>query len=156
MGAIATAPKRLREIEKFLDTVTICPSQVGQYGAYWGLLHLSDWLADERAEMQKRREYLESEFSKLFDVDWKLLGAGGYFAYVEHPFQQSSDKIAQTILQEAAILCLPGTMFAPIEVNNAHKQLRIAFANIGCEEIETVIQRLYKISLALASPSMGK
>ena len=156
VGAIATAPKRLREIEKFLDTVTICPSQVGQYGAYWGLLHLSDWLADERAEMQKRREYLESEFSKLFDVDWKLLGAGGYFAYVEHPFQQSSDKIAQTILQEAAILCLPGTMFAPIEVNNAHKQLRIAFANIGCEEIETVIQRLYKISLALASPSMGK
>lgn len=156
VGAIATAPNRLKEIEKFLDTVTICPSQVGQYGAYWGLVHLPDWLADQRAEMKKRHEYLETEFSKLADVNWKLLGAGGYFAYVEHPFEQSSGKIAQTILQQAAILCLPGTMFAPAEVDNAHKQLRIAFANIGCEEIETLIQRLHKISFALASPSTGK
>ena len=156
VGAIATAPKRLKEIEKFLDTVTICPSQVGQYGAHWGLLHLSDWLADQRAEMQKRREYLETEFSKLSDLNWKLLGAGGYFAYVEHPFPQSSDIIAQTILKEAAILCLPGTMFAPTGVDCAHRQLRIAFANIECEDIETLIQRLYKISLALASPSSGK
>ena len=156
VGAIATAPKRLTEIEKFLDTVTICPPQVGQYGAYWGLLHLSDWMAEQRAEMQKRCGYLKAEFSRLSDVDWKLLGAGGYFAYVEHPFQQSSGIIAQTILQEAAILCLPGIMFAPTEANNAHKELRIAFANIGCEKIETLIQRLHKVSLTLASRSTGK
>ncbi len=156
VGAIATAPKLLREIEKFLDTVSICPSQVGQYGAYWGLLHLSDWLSEQRAEMQKRREYLQSEFSKLSDVGWKLLGAGGYFAYVEQPFLQSSDKIAQILLQKAAILCLPGTMFVPSDVNKAHTQLRIAFANIGCDEIEILIQRLHKFSLALAYPSTGK
>ena len=156
VGAITTAPERLREIEKFLDTVTICPSQVGQYGAYWGLLHLSDWLSEQRAEMQKRREYLDTKFSKLCDVGWRLLSAGGYFAYVEHPFQKSSNKIAQMILQETAILCLPGTMFAPSEVDVAQHQLRIAFANIGCDEIDILIQRLHKFSLALASPSTGK
>ena len=156
VGAIATAPKRLREIEKFLDTVSICPSQVGQYGAYWGLLNLADWLSDQRDEMTKRRKYLESKFSDLSDSGWKLLGAGGYFAYVEHPFEEPSEKVAQMMLQEAAILCLPGTMFAPLELDVAQRQLRIAFANIGCDQIEIMIQRLHKFSLALASPATGK
>ena len=78
----------------------------------------------------------------------KLLGVGGYFAYVER-LELSSDKIAEMILR-FNILCLPGTMFAPPEMVSATRQLRIAFANIGCEELEILIQRLH--SAALASP----
>lgn len=156
VGAIVTASKRLQDVEKFLDTVTICPSQVGQYGAYWGLLHLSDWLDSQRKEMSKRRAFLEDRFSLLSDQGWKLLGVGGYFAYVEHPFELSSDKIAEMILRDSSILCLPGTMFAPPEMVSATRQLRIAFANIGCEELEILIQRLHKFSLALASTHADK
>ena len=47
--SIAAAPARLLEMEKFLDTVTICPAQVGQIGAKWGIENLDQWLAGERA-----------------------------------------------------------------------------------------------------------
>jgi aspartate/methionine/tyrosine aminotransferase len=106
--------------------------------------------------MSKRRAFLEDRFSLLSDQGWKLLGVGGYFAYVEHPFELSSDKIAEMILRDSSILCLPGTMFAPPEMVPATRQLRIAFANIGCEELEILIQRLHKFSLALASTHADK
>ncbi len=55
VGAIAASPARLAEIEKFLDTVTICVSGPGQMAALWGLENLTDWLAGERLEILRRR-----------------------------------------------------------------------------------------------------
>jgi hypothetical protein len=40
VGAVTACQTRLAEIEKFLDTVTICPSQLGQKAALWGLQNL--------------------------------------------------------------------------------------------------------------------
>ena len=37
IGAIISSKDRLFQIEKFLDTVTICPNQLGQIGALYGL-----------------------------------------------------------------------------------------------------------------------
>jgi aspartate/methionine/tyrosine aminotransferase len=37
VGALLAAPALLREVEKYLDTVTICPNQIGQRAALWGL-----------------------------------------------------------------------------------------------------------------------
>ncbi len=150
VGAIITSPSLLLEIEKFLDTVTICPSQVGQYAAYWGLENLSGWLNEQRQEFLKRGYCLEEHFTILRDMGWKILSKGAYFAYVEHPFSQPSDAIAKALVKEAAILCLPGTMFAPAEMSAPQQQLRIAFANIGCNRIEILLQRLHKFSLKLA------
>jgi aspartate/methionine/tyrosine aminotransferase len=45
VGALMASEARLAEVEKFLDTVAICPPQVGQIGALWGMRNLSDWLA---------------------------------------------------------------------------------------------------------------
>ena len=36
VGAIIAATDRLAEVEKFLDTVAICPGQLGQIAALWG------------------------------------------------------------------------------------------------------------------------
>ena len=44
-GAIVASAARLAEAEKVLDTVTICPPQLGQKAALWGLRNLGDWLA---------------------------------------------------------------------------------------------------------------
>jgi len=49
VGAIAASPARLAEIEKFLDTVTICVSGPGQMAALWGLENLEDWLGRRTA-----------------------------------------------------------------------------------------------------------
>jgi hypothetical protein len=40
-------PRRLAEVEKFLDTVAICPGQLGQIGALWGMRNLRNgWRAN--------------------------------------------------------------------------------------------------------------
>ena len=55
VGAVVASEARLAEVEKFLDTVAICPSQLGQIGALWGMQNLGQWLAGERAEILARR-----------------------------------------------------------------------------------------------------
>lgn len=129
-------------MEKFLDTVTICPAQVGQIGATWGIKNLSDWLAGERAEILDRRAAIEAGFAPLAEKGWKLLGCGAYFAYVEHPFAESSDIIAQKMLQQIGVLMLPGTMFTPDGAAEGQRQFRVAFANVNRAGIAEMIRRL--------------
>ncbi|MGR3615780.1 MAG: aminotransferase [Paracoccaceae bacterium] len=146
VGAIATSPKLLFEIEKFLDTVTICPNQLGQIAALWGIENLDQWVAGERDEILDRRAAIEDGFSILADRGWKLLGTGAYFAYVEHPFSLSSEEMARKLVQEASILMLPGTMFVPKDDPAGHRQFRIAFANVNRTGIAELFDRLAKLS----------
>jgi hypothetical protein len=142
VGAIAAAPAKLAEMEKFLDTVTICPNQLGQIGAHWGIANLQGWLAGEREEILARRAAIEAGFPVLAAKGWKLLGCGAYFAYVEHPFAASSDEIARRLVAEASVLALPGTMFQPPEDPAGHRQFRLAFANIDADGIGELFGRL--------------
>jgi aspartate/methionine/tyrosine aminotransferase len=147
VGAMISSPALLAEAEKFLDTVTICPNQLGQRAALWGMHHLDDWLAGERLEILDRRATIEENFPKIAAKGWKLLGCGAYFAYVQHPFDMPSDVLAQRLVQEAGILTLPGTMFMPDDDPGGAKQLRIAFANIDRDGITTLFDRLENLSL---------
>ncbi|WP_213685294.1 aminotransferase [Roseicyclus sp.] len=144
VGAIMAAPARLAEVEKFLDTVAICPPQIGQIGALWGMRNLGQWLAGERAEILARRDTVTREFARL--PDWRLLGCGAYFAYVQHPFALASDVLAQRIVADAALLVLPGTMFGPSRAaggtGQAEATLRIAFANADQAGLVQVVDRL--------------
>lgn len=140
VGAIVAAEAQLAEVEKFLDTVAICPGQLGQIGALWGMRNLRQWVAGERDEILARRAAMISGFSAL--PDWKLLGCGAYFAYVEHPFPEASDALAKRMVHDAAILMLPGTMFQPASHPEGQRQLRIAFANIDATGIAEMFRRL--------------
>ncbi|KUP90912.1 aminotransferase [Tritonibacter horizontis] len=142
VGAIAAGEARLFEMEKFLDTVTICPAQLGQIGATWGIENLADWLAGERAEILDRRAAIEEGFAPLAAKGWTLLGTGAYFAYVAHPFEASADALAQKILTEIGILMLPGTMFTPEGAPEGQRQFRVAFANVDRAGIAEMITRL--------------
>ncbi len=140
VGAIVASTRRLAEAEKFLDTVAICPSQLGQIGALWGMRNLGQWLAGERDEILARRRAMEAGFKAL--PDWKLLGCGAYFAYVEHPFDMASDALCKRLVTEASLLMLPGTMFQPEGSEAGKRQIRIAFANVDAKGIAEVIRRL--------------
>ena len=142
VGAVIASPARLAEIEKFLDTVTICPSQIGQYAALWGMQNLGGWLAEQRLEILDRRKAIEDGFGVIADKGWKLLGCGAYFAYVQHPFDMSSADLAPKLVRDAGVLVLPGTMFMPDDQPAGAKQLRIAFANIDRAGIGTLFDRL--------------
>ncbi|MBE0413285.1 aminotransferase [Yoonia sp.] len=147
VGAVIANPTLLAEMEKFLDAVTICPNQLGQKAALWGMQHLGNWLAGERLEILARRAAIADNFPKLAAQGWKLLGCGAYFAYVQHPFALSSADLAPRLVHESGILLLPGTMFMPDDVPGGDTQLRIAFANIDATGISVLFDRLAKLQL---------
>ncbi len=144
VGAMIANRERLAQVEKFLDTVTICPAQIGQHAALHGLREMANWVADERDEILARRSAITRGLQRL--EGWKTLGTGAYFAYVEHPFDMASDELAKALLGKQAILALPGTMFAPTRVDggdgSAEQQLRMAFANIDADGIAELIARM--------------
>ncbi len=142
VGAMLASESRLAEVEKFLDTVAICPGQIGQHAALWGMQNLTKWLAGERDEILSRRAVIAQHFSRLEAKGWALLGLGGYFAYLRHPFAESSADLAPRLVRDAGILCLPGTMFCPADDPSGAAQLRIAFANLDATGISQLFDRL--------------
>lgn len=145
VGAIVASTARLAQVEKFLDTVAICPSQLGQIGALWGMRNLTQWVAGERAEILTRRAAMIKGFRSL--EGWTLLGCGAYFAYAAHPYPLPSDQLAKRLVTDAAILMLPGTMFQPAGSADGKRQLRIAFANIDNAGIAELFRRLTALRL---------
>jgi len=147
VGAIATSRKRLVQVEKFLDTVTICPNQLAQKAAVWGLRNLPDWVSSQRLEILKRRSLLVKQFKKIEKQGWELSGIGAYFAYVKHPFNRKSDEVARRLLDDQSILSIPGTLFSLKNSGAGDNHLRIAFANISCSDIVILIERLKNFRL---------
>ncbi|TYP64565.1 aspartate/methionine/tyrosine aminotransferase [Stutzerimonas stutzeri] len=144
VGAIVAGIERLQQVEKFLDTVAISPSQLGQIGAVWGMEHLQDWLAGERAEILARRAAAAAALGAL--PGWRLKSAGAYFAWVEHPFAEGSADLARRMVRDACVLALPGTMFTPEGDATGQRHLRIAFANVDAAGIAALADRLAGLS----------
>ncbi|WP_417261379.1 aminotransferase [Celeribacter sp.] len=146
VGAVIASAERLEQVEKYLDTVSICPNQIGQKAALWGLQNLSEWVAGERAEILSRRQAIIDGFPRLEAKGWRLLGCGAFFAYVSHPFDMPSSELAPWLVREAGVLLLPGTTFMPEGDKRAEHQLRIAFANIDQAGITELFTRLAQIA----------
>jgi aspartate/methionine/tyrosine aminotransferase len=142
VGALTASANRLVEVEKFLDTVTICPAQLGQIAALWGIQNLDDWLQAQRHEILARADAMRGGFGPLSNQGWQLKGTGGYFAYVKHPFPDTSVDVARALLKHSGILSLPGTLFRPTEDQDGERELRIAFANIDRSQIDELFARL--------------
>ena len=153
VGAMVAAPDRLAQAEKFLDTVTICPNQLGQIAALWGMQNLTQWLAGERAEILDRRVAIEDNMPRLAAKGWQLLGCGAYFAYLQHPFAMASDELAKKLVAEAGVLLLPGTMFMPDGDPAGARQMRVAFANVDRAGIGQLFDRLEALDWPLAPPA---
>jgi aspartate/methionine/tyrosine aminotransferase len=142
VGAMISSPVLLAQAEKFLDTVAICPNQIGQYAALWGMQNLAPWLAQQRDEILDRRAAIVRGFPVLANQGWQLMGVGAYFAYMAHPFDMPSDQLAQRLVKDAGVLLLPGTMFTPSGDTVGKKQVRVAFANLDSAGINSMFGRL--------------
>ena len=146
IGALLTSKENLIEIEKALDTFTVCPPQLGQYAANWGLNNLEAWAEDRRTEILERAKHFSEKFQPLSAAGWSLRGCGAYFAFVEHPFEDESNILAPLILRDQGILLMPGTMFYPKHNPLGSRSFRIAFANIDKNKISTLLERLKDLS----------
>ena len=140
VGALVASKARQVQVEKLLDTLSICTGQLGQIGALWGMRNLRDWLAGERQQILCRRAAMERAVASM--DGWRLKGCGAYFAWVEHPFAEDSATLAQRLVRDAGVLLLPGTMFMPEADPDGARHLRIAFANIDESGIAALADRL--------------
>jgi aspartate/methionine/tyrosine aminotransferase len=136
LGALGAPAALMPELGKVMDCVQICAARAGQVALTWGLGALAEWRAANRAQMQSRAETVRAAFSRL--PGWELQSLGAYFAYVRHPFGETSAwQVAERLASEQGLMCLPGPAFAGEE---AH--LRIAFANVDAAGIVTMEERL--------------
>ena len=150
IGAMVGAPGLMPEVEKFIDTVTICATPLSQRAALWGLANLGQWLEEQRSDLAARRAHLKTAFAPLAERGWHLRGLGGYFAYVEHPFALNTQDMSRRLVREAGILALPGAMFAPPGTPQAARHLRVACANIDAGQIDALVARLAALPWPLA------
>ena len=147
VGLMVASKSFIRQVEKFLDTTTICPNRLAQKAAYFGLQNLQDFITKERLKIKKLKDSFEDELRN--NSNWSLIGIGGYFAYLHYKSNSDSVSIAKKLLYEQNILTIPGDMFFPKEKNlfiKERRSIRIAFANSTSEEINDLFKRLKKFS----------
>lgn len=143
VGTLIASRRILVEAEKYLDNVTICPNQIAQKAALFGLNNLKDWVSSERLEILRRRAHmikLSSEFKCA-----KLLSCGAYFGFLEMYSEKHSDEFCQEFLFSKSVLILPGTFFYPSLSDSgnglAEKTVRVAFANVDVEGLNIFAER---------------
>ena len=138
VGSIIAGPRIVGEIEKILDCTAICAPHIAQRAALYGLQHLDQWKLQKSVMMQERVAALKSAFAAK-GLRYRLVGAGAFFAYVEHPFERDTAKqVAQRLAAEHDLLCLPGSRFGP----GQESYLRLAFANVEAQLMPQVAERL--------------
>ncbi len=137
VGAVAAGPKFLAEMGKIQDCVAISAPHTGQIAALYGLKNLIDWRTENGRKMTARAVAITQAFDHP-GLDYQLISAGAYFAYIEHPFDSSSHAVAKRLAEEFDVLCLPGTYFG----KGQDRYLRFAFANLTESHFPRLIDHL--------------
>lgn len=136
-GAVAAGPALLESIRKVQDCTAICAPHAGQLAALYGLQHLHDWKLEKARELQVRANLIKQAFDNP-QLQYRLVSAGAYFAYIEHPFESPSRDVVKRLIQEFDLVCLPGSYFG----REQEKFIRLAFANVHEKYFDEVIHRL--------------
>jgi len=71
-------------------------------------------------------------------LNYRLISAGAYFAYIEHPFEAPARDVVKRLIQQHEIISLPGSYFG----RDQEQFIRFAYANVHEKHFDDVIQRL--------------
>jgi aspartate/methionine/tyrosine aminotransferase len=136
-GAVVAGPSLLEQIKKVQDCTAISAPHAGQLAAHYGLQNLHDWKLEKALELQLRAEAVKTAFEHP-DLNYRLVCAGAYFAYIEHPFDIPSRLVVKRLIEEFDLISLPGSYFGPQQ----EKFIRFAFANVHESHFNEVVRRL--------------
>ena len=137
LGAIAAGPAILDACVKILDCVQICPPRPSQAALLASMEESRPWRRERAAEMTQRADAFREALAAL--PEWRIDSLGAYFAYVAHPFPQSSSvEVARAMAERLGLLVLPGAFFGPGQ--DGH--VRVAFANVAEDGIRRFADRL--------------
>ncbi|NNE62597.1 MAG: aminotransferase [Gammaproteobacteria bacterium] len=138
-GAVAAGSELLEQMKKVQDCTAISAPHAGQLAALYGLQNLHDWKLEKAAELQQRAIFIKKAFEHP-ELEYRLICAGAYFAYVEHPFSSGSRDVVKALIEHFNLVSLPGSYFG----QNQEKYIRLAFANTHERHFEDMIGRLIK------------
>ncbi len=136
-GAVVASPALIEQLKKIQDCTAICAPHAGQLAALYGLEHLHDWKIEKSEELARRAVAIRQAFAHP-DLKYRLVSAGAYFAYVEHPFDATARDVVRRLIQEQEIVCLPGSYFG----KQQEQFVRFAYANVHESRFDDVISRL--------------
>jgi aspartate/methionine/tyrosine aminotransferase len=143
-GLLAASGEFIHHALKAQDTMAVCQPRITQQAVKFGVEHLDEWVAANRDMMSRRHDLFRFEFMKPGNR-FRLAASGAFFAWVRHPFGNCSGReVAKRLVDEAAILCLPGEVFGP----GLEGYLRLAFGNIREEAIPEAVRRFREMKVA--------
>ncbi|WP_305044559.1 aminotransferase [Geoalkalibacter sp.] len=136
-GVLAASPEFLHHALKAQDSMAVCAPRLTQQAILYGVEHLGDWVADNRALMQRRHDLFVEQFRGSGNP-FRLVTSGSFFAWVRHPFPgHTGRQVARLLLEEAGVLTLGGEIFGP----GLASYLRIALGNIREDGIAEAVRR---------------
>jgi aspartate/methionine/tyrosine aminotransferase len=136
-GMLVASEKFIHHALKAQDTMAVCQPRITQHAVKFGVEYLDRWVAANREMMGRRHDQFRSEFMQPGNR-FQLIASGAFFAWVRHPFTgRSGREVAKRLVNEAAVLCLPGEVFGP----GLEGYLRLAFGNIREEAIPEAVRR---------------
>ena len=136
-GAVAASQALLEQLKKIQDCTAICAPHAGQLAALYGLNNLHAWKLEKSDELAQRAIAIKQAFEHP-DLDYRLISAGAYFAYIQHPFNEPARDVVKRLIQDHEIISLPGSYFG----QDQEQFIRFAYANVHERHFEDVIQRL--------------
>jgi aspartate/methionine/tyrosine aminotransferase len=136
-GAVVAGQALLEQLKKVQDCTAICAPHAGQLAALFGLQNLQEWTLEKSTELAQRAVAIKQAFEHP-DLDYRLISAGAYFAYVEHPFEAPARDVVKRLIQQQEIISLPGSYFG----QDQEKFIRCAYANVHERHFDDLITRL--------------
>lgn len=141
-GLLAASEQFIHHALKAQDTMAVCQPRITQHAVKFGVEHLEEWVAANRDMMAKRHDLFRAEFMKPGNR-FQLVASGAFFAWVRHPFDGCTGRqAARRLVDEAAILTLPGEVFGP----GLDCYIRLAFGNIRTESIPEAVHRFRELA----------
>ena len=136
-GAVVAEAALLEQLKKIQDCTAISAPHAGQLAALYGLQNLHEWKLEKSLELQVRAQAIKKAFENP-ELNYRLVCAGAYFAYIEHPFDEPSRAVVKRLIQEFELISLPGSYFG----QQQEKFIRFAFANVNEIHFDEVVRRL--------------
>ena len=141
-GMLVASHNFIHHALKAQDTMAVCQPRITQHAVKFGVEQLDRWVAANREMMGRRHDIFRAEFMRPGNR-FQMITSGTFFAWVRHPFSGCSGRqVAKRLVDEAAILCLPGEVFG----SGLEDYLRLAFGNIREEAIPEAVGRFRQIT----------
>jgi len=137
LGWIIVPKDKIKGAEKIAQNLFISAPTLSQYGALEAFD--DEYLGKIKEEFKKRRDYLFSELSEIFDIDAKPDGA--FYLWVNvSKYTNDSFAFAKELLDNIHIAVTPGIDFG---VNKTHNYIRFAYTR-DIPHMSEGIERLKK------------